>query len=247
MKNSSQYEETLVESADGSVSLRLPADEAVSGPSTSVPVYDLIRAGIMNGSHPPGSRLVESQLATTFGVSRTPVRAALARLEGDGLVESIPNRGAFVTDWTETDFEEVYALRIRLEPLASNLAAGRFAAAELDRLDEIATTMVHLAETEEEGWTERCSALNAELHASILRASDSPRLIAIVSSLSEQPLIRRAISLLPRDTLRRNFEQHHQILQAIRQGDGEWAESLMTAHIMGARHALRLRGTASFR
>lgn len=247
MKNSSQYEETLVESAGGSLSLRAPSDDSTSGSHTSVPVYDLIRAGIMSGSHPPGSRLVESQLATAFGVSRTPVRAALARLEGDGLVESIPNRGAFVTDWTETDFEEVYALRIRLEPLASNLAAGRFAAAELDRLDEIATTMVRLAESEEDGWTERCSELNAELHASILRASDSPRLIAIVSSLSEQPLIRRAISLLPQDTLRRNFEQHHQILQAIRQGDGEWAEALMTAHIMGARQALRLRGTTRFR
>lgn len=247
MNNAPQYQETLVKPAEGGLSQRASSDAAAQSPTVSVPVYDLIRAAILSGSHPPGSRLVESQLATAYGVSRTPVRAALARLEGDGLVESIPNRGAFVTDWTETDFEEIYALRIRLEPLASNLAAGRLAGAELDRLDEIATTMVQLVETEEEGWTERCSELNAELHSSILRASNSPRLVAIVTSLSEQPLIRRAISLLPRDTCRRNFEQHHQILQAIRQGDGEWAESLMTAHIMGARQALRLRGNTRFR
>jgi DNA-binding GntR family transcriptional regulator len=211
----------------------------------SAPVYELLRAGIISGDYAPGSRLVETQLAQAFGVSRTPIRAALARLEGDGLVESAPNKGSFVAGWAESEFEEIYALRIRLEPYAANLAAGRMDPAEVVRLDALATRILSLAESEEEGWTETCAQLDSELHSTIVAASQSPRLIAMVSNLSEQPLIRRAISLLPRDVYRSTFEQHHQILHAVARGDGELAETLMRAHIMGARHSLRQHGSSS--
>lgn len=203
------------------------------------PLYETLREEILRGVHVPGSHLVESQIAKAHGVSRTPVRAALARLEGDGLIETIPNRGAFVSRWTDTDFEEIYGLRVRLEPYASRLAAGHISSRELDRLDGIAAEMIDLLEAGREGWIERCTELNAELHAAILEGSRSPRLISIVSGLTELPLVRRAISVYPRHMLRRNFEQHTQILQALRQSDGEWAEALMAAHILGARQALR--------
>lgn len=216
-----------------------PADAGPSLRAGATPIYEILRTEILRGVHPPGAHLVEAQLAHMHGVSRTPVRAALARLEGDGLIETIPNRGAFVSRWTDMDFEEIYALRVRLEPYASRLAAGNIEAAELDRLDDLAATMIRLLDDEVDGWIDRCSALNAELHSAILHASGSPRLISIVATLTELPLVRRAISLYPREMLRRNFEQHTQILQALRQGDAEWAESLMSAHILGARQALR--------
>jgi len=163
-------------------------------------------------------------------------------LEADGLVESIPNRGAVVTSWTDSDVEEIYALRLRLEPYASRIAAGRMDDQELDRIEAAAAEMLHLVDGMEENWSERCVELNADFHSSILRGSGSPRLIAIVSSLTSLPLVSRAISLLPTETRRRNFQQHLQIVDALRQGDGEWAEALMTAHILGAVQALRTKG-----
>ncbi|MFE3598033.1 GntR family transcriptional regulator [Streptomyces sp. NPDC059142] len=202
-------------------------------------VYESLRQDIVRGTHPPGARLIEAQLAKAHGVSRTPVRAAIARLEGDGLVETITNRGAIVSTWTDNDFEEVYALRIRLEPYASRLAAGQVETEELDRLEDIATSMIHLLDEQPEGWTEQCTDLNWRFHSSVLRASRSPRLISMVISLTEVPMVRRSISLYPREALRRNFQQHHQMLMALRAGDGEWAEALMTGHILGARNTLR--------
>ncbi len=207
--------------------------------ASSQPVYDQLRTEILRGARPPGAHLVEAQIAQSHGVSRTPVRAALSRLEGDGLVDMIPNRGAFVSQWTDIDFEEIYALRARLEPYAARLAAGNIGDAELTYLEGLATTMTTLLSTGADRWIERCTELNAEFHAAILQASGSPRLISIVTALSEQPLVRRAISVYPRELLRRSFEQHGQILQALRLGDGDWAEALMSAHILGARQALR--------
>src|SRR5262245_54817621 len=106
---------------------------ALRAPNT--PIYETLRGEILRGIHLPGAHLVEAQIAQVHGVSRTPVRAALARLEGDGLIETIPNRGAFVSRWTDTDFEEIYGLRVRLEPYASRLAAGNMPAEDLDHLD----------------------------------------------------------------------------------------------------------------
>jgi DNA-binding GntR family transcriptional regulator len=227
--------------AAGSDEPGAPETEAATFRASAAPVYETLRGEILRGLRKPGSHLVEAQIAQLHGVSRTPVRAAIARLEGDGLIETIPNRGAFVSRWTDTDFEEIYGLRVRLEPYATRLAAGKMDGAELDRLDGIAVDMVELLDAGKDGWIERCTELNAELHAAILQGSGSQRLISIVTALTELPLVRRAISLYPREMLRRNFEQHIQILQALRQGDGEWAESLMAAHILGARQALRRR------
>ncbi|CDX58824.1 Transcriptional regulator [Mesorhizobium plurifarium] len=222
----------------------LEAENSALRASTQ-PLYEGLRTEILRGRLLPGSHLVESQIAQTYGVSRTPVRAALARLEGDGLVEIIPNRGAFVSRLTDTDFEEIYGLRVRLEPYAARLAAGKIEMPELDHLEELTTAMTQLLDAATDGWIERCTDLNAEFHTAILRASSSPRLVSIVTALTELPMVRRAISLYPRDVLRRSFEQHSQILQALRQGDGEWAEALMSAHILGARQALRLQNDAT--
>ncbi|MES3707441.1 GntR family transcriptional regulator [Pseudomonas putida] len=201
-------------------------------------LYDSIRNSILREEFPAGHHLAEGKLARQWGVSRTPVRVALARLEGDGLIKSIPNRGAFVTGWTNADLEEIYAIRIRLEPLACRMAAGQMSTEILDHLDGIAAKMIRLAQEAQPGWVDECTQLNAELHDTILQASGANRLISIVRAMTEVLVVRRTIKLYPREALLLNFNQHIQILQALREGDGAWAESLMTAHIMGGRHAI---------
>lgn len=210
----------------------------IDAESAAQPIYERLRADILQDVYTPGAHLVEWNLAKSFGVSRTPVRVALARLEGDGLVETIPNRGAFVSNWANVDFDEVYMLRIRLEPLASRLAAERISDTELDRLESLATQMIDALEAGQADWVDQCTRLNADLHDGILAACGSTRLASMVRSLTELMVVRRSISLYPHSMLRRNFEQHFQILQALRQRDAEWAEALMTAHIMGGRQAI---------
>ncbi|OWY10351.1 hypothetical protein B6V72_17195 [Thioclava sp. F34-6] len=201
-------------------------------------LYENIRSAILRGEYSSGQHLTESYLARHFGVSRTPVRVALARLEGDGLIETIPNKGAFVTGWTEADLAEVYAIRIRLEPLACRMAVGRIDEATLDRLDEIALEMLRRLDEAEPGWIEACTELNATFHDEILQASGATRLIGILGSLTEVLIVRRTISRYPREALKLNFTQHIQIVQALRQGDADWAEALMAAHILGGRQAI---------
>lgn len=201
-------------------------------------LYDSIRSSILREEFPIGYHLAEGKLARQWGVSRTPVRVALARLEGDGLIKTIPNRGAFVTGWSDADLEEIYAIRIRLEPLACRMAAGQMSSETLDHLDKIAVEMIRLAEAAQPGWVDACTEMNAELHDTILQASGAHRLISIVRSITEVLVVRRTVKLYPREALLLNFNQHIQIIQALRQGDGAWAEALMSAHILGGRHAI---------
>ena len=102
--------------------------------------YDAVRSGIIAGRYLAGARLTEQEIATTVGVSRTPVREALRRLDAEGLVEFTPNLGAIVTVWSEADSDEVFDLRAMLESYSARRAtlrairgAGRGAASSLPR------------------------------------------------------------------------------------------------------------------
>src|SRR5690554_4948607 len=86
-------------------------------------VQEQVRKEIIDGSLSPGERLTETNLAERFDVSRTPVREALVRLQADGFVELVRNRGAFVSKWTEDDLEEIFGLRIMLEGYGARVGA----------------------------------------------------------------------------------------------------------------------------
>ncbi len=87
--------------------------------------YNTLRAGIIEGVHPPGARVTEQQVATSAGVSRTPVREALRRLEAEGLLRFVPHQGAFVTSWSDQDAEDIFELRAMLEGYGARLAAAK--------------------------------------------------------------------------------------------------------------------------
>src|SRR3712207_4280762 len=90
--------------------------------------YTAIRERIITGDYAPSARITEQEISDTAGVSRTPAREALRRLQAEGFVRVVPNQGAIVTDWTEADIEEIFELRAMLEPYGAYRAAARITA-----------------------------------------------------------------------------------------------------------------------
>jgi DNA-binding GntR family transcriptional regulator len=202
-------------------------------------VYQSVRRAILSGEHPPGSRMVEGRIARSLAVSRTPVRAALARLASDGLVTSSHYRSAVVSSWSETSLDEIYGLRILLECHAAKLAAERATKADLDRLEALAAELDEQIESKPPGYPESGAELNAEFHIRFVEASKSDRLIAIASGLIELPLVRQAILARPADEVARSWSQHRIMVEALRDKDGELAAALIRAHLLGGLNGLR--------
>lgn len=202
-------------------------------------VFSELRRGIIAGDYEPGSRLIETQIGEALDVSRTPVREALVRLAAEGFVDLIRNRGAFVSKWSEQDLEEIFGLRVMLESYGTALAAGNIEPEEIERLDELAIQMDRSLAEQRPGYVEECAELNTVFHGTLVGAARNQRLSAIVSSLTQLPLIHRTISLQKPGELARSFAQHRDMITAMQEGDSQWAEALMRAHILAGRDVMR--------
>ncbi|MEA2177668.1 MAG: hypothetical protein QOG77_965 [Solirubrobacteraceae bacterium] len=201
--------------------------------------YSELRRRIRENAYPSGSRLVESELADSLGVSRTPVRSALLRLHSDGLVELIPNRGAFVARWEEEDLEEIFGLRVVLESHGAALAARKMAPAQVDELKRLAGEMEDALERAAPEYLDRCTDLNNEFHLVVLRAAGNGRLVSLLSGIVDVPLIHRTMSRFTAEEIRRSWTQHRDLIAAMERSDPEWAEAVMRGHLLAARDVMR--------
>lgn len=208
-------------------------------------VTERLRASIVNGTLEPGSQLSEVELATSFGVSRGPVREALQRLVQEGLLHSEPHRGVFVPVLTDEDVSDVYVARDALESAAirSIIATGSTAAA-CDALDGFVEQM---REAEASGDWEAVGNVDLEFHVALVDATSSPRLKRMFGTvISETRLCLGVLTAADaRDDL---VEEHRLISEAIRKGDTEKALAVLKTHFDDAVATLaerQARGTAS--
>ena len=192
-------------------------------------VYGAISQALRTGRYPAHSRLVESELGTALGVSRTPVRDALRRLESDGLVRSEPNRGYVVADLME-DVAHVFLIRERLEGLAAGLAAETITRSELEELDALQVEMETLVAASPTD-IDRLVELNGELHRRITEASRSPRLINLIERLHPQYMSYQVLRLYTDEERRRSIREHREVLDALWQRDSEAAERVINRHL----------------
>lgn len=202
--------------------------------------YAEIRSLILSGDAPPGSPLREEQLAELCGVSRTPVRDALRRLEAELYVVRTESQRSFVADWSREDVEEMFALRAMLEAHAARRAAERISderLAELKRCNDA----IEVAIGKQEPDVVEFLDLNREFHASIIEAASSPRLTATLAALVEQPVVRRTAMRYGRTQLEQSAREHRELLGAFAARDPEWAHAVMTGHIRRAFHAFTAR------
>jgi DNA-binding GntR family transcriptional regulator len=203
--------------------------------------YRRVRQAIIEGTYPPGARLVEQRLAEELDLSRTPVREALRSLHAEGLVDIEPNRGTVVRRVTVDDIADVYELRARLEAYAAERAAARLLPADERRLDDALVAFEAAVDAAMAGDHEarrEVSRWNHDFHDALVAAARHQRLAAILARTVDQVLAFQAFRRFTREELRRSAVFHRLIRDAVVHGQGGRAGALMAEHILQGRDVL---------
>jgi len=200
--------------------------------------YVHIREGITSGGYSPGSKLKEELIAQSTGVSRTPVREALRTLASEGLIEFIPNSGAYVASWTPHEVARMSALRALLEGEAAGLAAARIQEFDRQQLSVLAEQMSELAERSPSSAIEQIAKKNREFHLIILAASGDERLQAMAMQVIDLPASYHTFRGYEKKEMRRSMGHHLELVTAMEHRDSEWATAVMRAHIFSGKSAL---------
>ena len=194
-------------------------------------VFTKIRDDILNGVYKEHEELKEARIGKELGVSRTPVREALRQLELEGLVQIIPNRGAFVTGISAKDVRDIYMIRSRLEGLCARWACEHITREQLEAMEE----NVYLAEFHAgKGHMEQMAELDNQFHHTLYRACDSKMLEHLLNDYHEYLLRvrKKALSSIDRGTA--SNKEHRSIMEAIRAGNADLAERLASEHMKNA-------------
>lgn len=192
--------------------------------------YETIRSLIFRNEIRPGEQLKEEELAVLCGVSRTPIRDALVRLESEFLVEKRDNQRSFVANPSRDDIDELFALRAMLE----GHAAAR--AAERTSLELVARLQNSLNSVQNDQSVKAFLSHNADFHKIIIEAAGSKRLASMLERLISQPVVHHTAYAYSEGQIARSIAEHKELLEAIERGDAEWARSVMTGHIRRAFH-----------
>ena len=200
--------------------------------------YSHIRNRIMEGKLLPDEPLSEYQLAEQLKLSRTPVREALKRLEHEGLVRFIFNRGAFVAGLSVHDIVEIYQVREQLEGFAARVAATEMPLTESSALDDELERAQRLAAA---GKVRETFESDVHLHKQIIRITNNNRIMNILSTLDNQVHRIRALSPHVQGRVEATLREHREIVECIKRRDSQAAQDAMTRHLRAAcENAIRL-------
>lgn len=198
-------------------------------------VFQTLREAILRGELKPGERLMEIALAERLGVSRTPIREAIRKLELEGLVIMIPRKGAQVAQITEKDLTDVLEVRIGLENMVIEKVCNLMTEEQMDRLEEAEREFERAMD---EGDLKNLAEADETFHNLIYEACDNSRLLQLLSNLREQ-LYRYRIEYL-KDAPTRNLlvKEHRALYHAIRSRDSESAKTHAFVHVDNQRKAI---------
>lgn len=193
-------------------------------------VYDAIEQNILNGVYASGEIISESKLSEELGVSRTPVREAMARLENERLIGITPS-GTVVLGITDRDVRDMFEVKLHLEPIVSVMASQKISQEALAKLKDIIDQQEFYASKHN---TERIRNLDTEFHDLIYSECGSPVFQSILSPIHHKLLKYRKASLEKSDRSYHSVEEHMAIYEALKAKDRMQVEMLMLEHI---RHA----------
>lgn len=191
-------------------------------------VFTQIEEDIINGKYKPGESLTEMRLSEEMKVSRTPIREALRKLELEGLVQSIPNKGVIVVGIDWKDIEDIYKIKVRIEGLAARLAAEKITEEELKELgDVLDLTGYYLSKND----VANLLKLDGQFHQIIFQASKSRPLMYLLGTLHNYVKRARNESLTVPGRAEKMLQEHRNIFEAIQKGDAQQAEKAYVKHI----------------
>lgn len=191
-------------------------------------VFQTLRQAILRGELEPGERLMEIHLANRLGVSRTPIREAIRKLELEGLVLMIPRRGAEVAEITEKNLRDVLEVRCALEELAVQLACDRIDEDGIQNLREAAERFREVLDSDD---ITKIAEADVEFHDVIFAATDNRRLIQLLNNLREQMYRYRIEYLKKKECYPQLLDEHKAIIEAIAGRDKDMATRITGQHI----------------
>ncbi|GFI31094.1 MAG: GntR family transcriptional regulator [Lachnospiraceae bacterium] len=191
-------------------------------------VFHTLREAILKGELKPGERLMELQLASRLGVSRTPIREAIRMLELEGLAVTMPRKGAEVAKMTEKDMEDVLKIRKALDELAVGLACDNMTEEELKQLY---VALKNFEESIRSGDVKQIAQADVEFHDSIYQAADNPKLVTMLNNLREQMYRYRVEYLKNESIYPRLIEEHQGIYDGLKRKDKEAVVEIVSHHV----------------
>jgi DNA-binding GntR family transcriptional regulator len=214
----------------------MAADRTLRSGSSRNPndIADDLRVAIVNGVFPPGHKLVHEELAARFGVSRIPLREAIRTLVGEGLVQSVPGRGTFVTELDIAEIDEIYDLRKLVEPSFAEHVVQRCSRADISRLRSMTEQMDRIDELGSEGW----SRVNFAFHLDMYRLAGLPVRYEVISRLYHQLEPYSRFYVHSTHALDRVQAEHKAMVAALADGDATELAHKIHAHIDGGQQGL---------
>ena len=191
-------------------------------------VYNTLRQAILRGELKPGERLMEIQLANKLGVSRTPIREAIRKLELDGLVLMIPRKGAEVADISEKSLRDVLVVRKALEELAVQLTCEKIGKAQITELKGAAKEFEKISKSHD---VTLIAEADVRFHDVIYMATDNQKLIQLLNNLGEQMYRYRVEYLKRPEVYPQLIEEHEEIIRQIEKREKEKAAKIVCMHI----------------
>ena len=191
-------------------------------------VFNTLRKAILRGELKPGERLMEIQLANKLGVSRTPIREAIRKLELEGLVLMIPRKGAEVAQITEKNMQDVLEVRKALEELSVQLACERITP---EQVEEMKMATEDFRKVLKSGDVTKIAEADVKFHDIIFAATNNQRLITLLNNLREQMYRFRVEYLKQKECYPQLLEEHDKLIALISGGEVEEACELMGCHI----------------
>lgn len=213
-------------------------EEMGRAPRSSEAVYLKLKQAILDNRYPPGAQILESQIASEFEASRTPVRESFVRLQQEGLLEIVPRHGVRISALSPSDMREIYEILMSLEPTAVELlVARRPDRAELSGLVQACDDMeAALAGPHPDlaAW----AAADERFHMSLAKLCGNKRLAAMILTVWDQAHRARMFTLSLRPLPLQSTAEHRAVVDAILAGDGERAHDLYFAHRKRGGHEL---------
>ena len=199
-------------------------------------VFQTLRTAILKGDLKPGERLMELQLASKLGVSRTPIREAIRMLEQEGVARTIPRKGAEVAGMTEKDMEDVLQIRCVLEELAARLSCQNITDEEMR---ELKIAMVAFEEKTREGNVVELAKADVTFHDIIYRAADNPKLLVLLNNLREQ-MYRYRTEYMKDDRIHPVLiREHKEMVKALESRDQELVAREVRQHLRNQEEVMK--------